>query len=703
MASAKPIKNRPLPDEKIGGDDAELLRIARERYQKAIDQDQENRIAAIDDLRFLAGEQWPDEIRRERQEDRRPVLTINRMPQFVRQVTGDIRLNSPSIKVRPADDVADDEIADVFTGTIRHIEYASDAQVAYQTAAEGAAQCGIGHFRIVTEYSTDDTFEQDIRIRRIQDHFAVTWDPHAVEPTRWDARYCFVEESLDIETFKARYPKASTSGWDFQDRDNSSYIGDWLTHETVRVAEYWTIEKELRELVLLSDGRVIDATEIADSDDIYLDPDSGEQFGAVRRRKVWRNKVRMRIINGVEVLEGPFEWPGMYIPVVPVLGEEVHIQRTTIRFGVIRHAKDPQRLYNYWRSAQTEKIALEPKAPFLVTPGNVKGLEKFWKDANTRNMPYLPYLPDKENDGAVPKRNAPQMGSAAIAQELLVAADDMKATTGIYDASLGARGNETSGVAIRARQQESDISTIAYVDNLARAIRHAGRILIDLIPKIYDSERVIRVMNEDDSTDTVTINQTVTGGDGKPQRVNDLSLGKYDVVVSTGPSFNTKRQESAQTMIDLVQAMPQVGAVIIDILVRSLDMPDGDEIAERLKKTLPPGLVESDEEPTPEEVQAQQQAEREKQQQQQLAQMAVELDLAGKQLELAKTEAEIAKAGASAGKMQAETEGQSLENAQTALELAVANGAMQDMVARQVGTLLTQMFGPPPVNPGVQQ
>lgn len=687
-----PIANRPLPDEEIGGENADLLRIARERYQKAIDNDQDNRDRAVEDLEFLAGDQWPDEIRRQRQDDSRPILTINRMPQFVRQVTGDIRQNRPSIKVRPGDDKADDDIAEIYAGTIRNIEYASDALIAYQTAGEGAAQCGIGHFRIVTAYSSDDSFEQDIRIEAINDHFAVTWDPHAVRKTRSDARYCFVEESVDIETFKARYPDADTSGWDFQDQGRTR-LGDWLTHETVRIAEYWTVEKEQRTLALIADGRTIDVTDMTDVDGTYIDAETGEPLTVLRTRKAWRNRVEMRIINGGEVLEGPFAWPGRYIPVVPVLGEEIHIQRKTIRHGVIQHAKDAQRMYNFWRSAQTEKIALEPKVPWLVTPSNVIGFEEIWKQANTRNLPYLPFNPDKDAPGYKPERNAPQMGSAAMANEVLTAADDMKATTGIYDAGLGAKSNETSGVAIRARQQESDISTVAYIDNLSRAITHAGRILVDLIPKIYDSERIMRILNEDESTEAVTINQMIQADDGTVRKVNDLSLGKYDVYVTTGPSFSTKRAEAVEGMVDLVRAVPQVGEVIMDILVRNLDWPGAEEIAERLRKTLPPGLAEpreGEEPPEPPPPSPEQMA-------------AAEAEQADMELKAGEAARKDAEAMADIAKTNAETEAKQVETAQKAMELAMQNGSLEAMIAQQVQAMLAQMFnGQPPANPGAQ-
>ena len=400
-----------------------LLRIARERYQKAVDHEQDNRDAGIEDLEFMAGDQWPEEIRRERNEDGRVILTINRMPAFVHQIVNDVRQNRPAIKVRPVDDDADDEIADIYTGLIRHIEHASDAMVAYTTATEGAAQCGIGHFKIVTEYSHDDAFDQEIRIRRIVDPYAVTWDPQSVMLDRSDALYCFYEEAMDIDTYKARYPDAQPTGFDFQDAD-STHLGDWRHGEEIRVAEYWTKELRMRQIALLEDGRTIDITDMDEKDGSIEEAD-GSVTLIKRQRDAEGYRIEMRVINGHEVLEGPFEWVGTSIPIIPVLGEETHIGRRTIRNGVIRHAKDPQRMYNYWRAAQTEYIALQPKTPWIVTPKNIAGAEPLWNQANKRNYPYLPYTADPDNGGIPPQRNAPPIGSPAMTYSLRPASRSM--------------------------------------------------------------------------------------------------------------------------------------------------------------------------------------------------------------------------------------------------------------------------------------
>ena len=670
------FKKKPLPDESIGTADGDLIRVARERYQKAVDNEQENRDDAIEDLEFLAGEQWPEEIRRERIEDDRPILTINKLPQYVRQVTGDIRQNRPAIKIRPADDVADDEIADVFSGLIRHIEAASDAGIAYHTAAEGAAQCGMGHFRIVTEYSALDTFEQNIRIRRIKDHFSVVWDPQAAELTYEDARYCFVEENLDIETFKARYPDSDTAGFDFQDQATYAYLGDWITHETVRVAEYWTKTLEPKTLALLQDGRTVTVTK-DDADLGAVVGEDGTVNPIIKTRKVMAPKIEMRLISGAEVLEDAKEWPGHSIPVIPVIGEEIHIGRKTVRHGVIRHAKDPQRMYNYWRTAQTEQIALQPKSPYTVTALNIAGYEDIWKQANTRNVPYLPYTPDKTNAGQAPQRNAPPFRSEGMAQEIIVASEDMKGTTGIYDAGLGAKSNEISGKAILARQRESDVGTYTYSDNLARAIRHAGRILIEIIPRIYDTERVVRILNEDETGKAVPINQRVEDSEGNFRIINDITVGKYDVVVVTGPSYSTKRMEAADGMIQLVQGNPELGKLIMDLIVRNLDWPGADEIAERLRKMLPPGMVEPEEgeeeipeaPPSPEQIKAQ-------------------ADIEGDQREQERKDAEAA---ADVEATEAKTEGQRLENLEKELALAMRTDSVQALIEAHVAETLVRL------------
>lgn len=563
-------------------DNADLLKEARERCDEAYRHERENFDEGKDDLKFAAGEQWDDAAKAIR--ENRPTLVVNRTGQFRRQIIGDIRLNTPVIKVRPVDGKADKNLANTLTGLIRNIEYASDADSAYITAVDTAATCGYGNFRITTEYSSDDAFDLDIRIRRITNPFAVLWDPAAQEHSREDAKWAFVVTHMTLKDFQATYPKAATTDFDADDIDDG--IKDWWKPDSVRVAEYWRKEPITRVLAQLADGSVSDVTGIPP--EAY----ATAPVEIVKTRTVKSHKVVQYLLSGSEVLEGPTPWPGRHIPVIPVWGEEIHIGDRTVRHGVIRFAKDPQRMLNYYRSAEAELVALTPKAPYILTPDQIAGQEGTWQQANSANLPYLLY----NQTGATqrPTREPPpQPNTAAIAGAAAVA-DDLYAVTGIYKPSLGDQTSpESSGKAILARQREGDVGSFVYVDNLSKAIAYAGRQLVDLIPRIYDTERVVRVLGEDGETEIVKLNERVATPAGEVVQ-NDITIGEYDVVVETGPSFSTRRQESAESMLQFVQAVPQAGQVIGDLIAKNMDWPGAEAIAARLKKILPPGIADPD-------------------------------------------------------------------------------------------------------------
>jgi hypothetical protein len=648
--------------------DEDLLRQIRERFERCVDADRDNREAALDDLEFRAGEQWPEDILTERESDGRPVITINRMPQFIRQVTGDIRINRPAVKVRPVDDKSDPDKAEILTGLVRHIEQASNAHLAYINAADGAATCGMGHFRVETEYADDDVFDQDIRIRRITNPFAVYWDPMAEELTKEDAGYCFVTSRMLLDDFEEAYPDASTSDFEPSGTEEAQEgMNHWWDGKSVRIAEYWCKKPITKNLGLLMDGSVVDLDENPDMEGVVT-----------KQRKVKTHKIVQYIVNGVEVLEGPHDHAGKYIPIVTVSGEEVHIGERTVRHGVIRYAKDPQRLYNYWRTTTAETIALAPKAPFILTKEQIKGHEASWKQANRVNLPYLTYNADSKAPGA-PQRQLPAQIPAALVNESMSAADDMKSVTGIYDAALGNRSNETSGKAIMARQQEGDVGTFVYVDNLAAAIGYCGKILVDLIPKIYDGQRVVRMLGEDDSEDFAEINKPVQEVDAEGNVYetiqNDLSVGKYDVVVSTGPSYSTKRMEAADSMMQFMQTLPGAANMVADLIAKNMDWPGADAIAERLKKTLPPGIDEDAPQP-----------------QAPPPDPRIEADMM-------KNKADIMKAQVDMEKTRVETEGKELDNATKQMELSKMAGVMQTAVTQAVQQTLMQILGPPQMVP----
>lgn len=605
------------------------------------------------------------------------MLTINRLPQFVRQVTNDIRQADISIKVAPSDgaiakaervvDPRAEEpppmghnggppmppegskkkqmtMADVYNGLIREIQYQSSASHAYATAAEHQTSCGIGHFRILTQYVSDDAFDQEIRIEPINRPLSVYWDPAATKIDRSDAQWCIVTDVVPRETFKEQYPDAAeVDVEEFDERPDGLF---WSSSDTVRIAEYWCRKPRKKKIAMLEDGQVIELTKDIDASMLPI----------VGTRDVDGYVVEQYIVSGAAVLEGPTEWAGKYIPIIPVIGSEIPLEDKTFRYGLIRFARDPQQLYNYARTSAAESMGQAPKSPYLVTPTMIKAFKGIWDSANKTLTPYLPYTPDPEAPGAMPKREAPPDVPMAYVQEAGVADSDIKATVGMYDPQLGQRSNENSGKAILAREQQGDTGTFHYSDNLRRSLEHAGRILIDIIPKIYDNERVIRVLGEDDAEMYLPINK-VAGQDeeGNPVYINDLTVGRYDCRVKIGPSYATKRMESADSMMQFMQAVPNSAQFIGDLVAKNMDWPGSEAIADRLKRAVPPEILGEDAPQQPPDPMAEQMAELQaKAQEAQVAELAAKVDqvLAAVQ----KTHAETEKIAAETDKIEVETQ-----------------------------------------------
>jgi hypothetical protein len=586
----------------------DLLKDAHEAFKRAEDAEHDNRIAALDDLKFARlGEQWPDDIRRQRELEGRPCLTNNKMPAFIRQVVNDSRQNKPSITFHPVED-GDVETAEVMNGLMRNIEYTSNADIAYDTAIDFAVSMGFGYIRVDTDYSYDDAFTQDIRILTVSNPFSVYGDPMSTSADGSDWKVAFVTDVLSVDQFKKQYPGAETSN-----ADGSHDALDWFGDETVRIAEWWEREEVPTKLLKLSDGMVMFEDDYLKRKDIY------DSLGltVVGDRDSKTCKVTQRIISGSEVLETN-DWAGKYIPIVPVYGDEVNVEGKRHWLSLIRFAKDAQRMHNYWRTVSTELVALSPKAPFIGKVGAFD-TDARWATANTSNHPYLEY------DGDMPPQRQPFAGVPAGAlQEALNSSDDMKSIMGLYDASMGARSNETSGKAIMARQREGDVSTFHFIDNMTRAIRQVGRICGDLIPKIYSEERMIRTIGEDGANEMVKVNGEYEGKDDEGNaivKLHDLTAGKYDLIVKSGPSFTTRRQEAAEQMMQMIQSYPDAAPLIGDLIAKNQDWPGADEISERFKKMLPPQLREQEEQSpiTPEIQQMMQQG------QQQMQQMGQEL------------------------------------------------------------------------------
>jgi hypothetical protein len=568
----------------------DIVKDAKEAFADMEDHWADNHREALDDIEFSRmGKQWPEGIRKQRELEGRPCLTINKMPSFIRQVVNDARQNKPSIKVHPVDGGADKKTANIFNGLIRNIEYTSSADVAYDTATEGAVSGGFGYFRIGLDYAHDDGFHLDLSIDRISNPFSVYGDPASTAADSSDWNQAFITQMVPKAEFKKRWPDATQIDFD---ADGWKNLQDpWVTENSVMVAEWWRREEYEKDIYLLSDGSVQSEAAMQEMGPIWAA--SGIQVMEKRKTKCFR--VWQHTLSGAEEL-GKQDWVGKYIPIVPVYGDEVDVEGKRYFRSLIRDAKDAQRMYNYWRSTETELVALAPKTPFIGPKGAFKTDAAKWATANTQSHAYI------EHDGSIAPQRQPFVGvPAGAAHEALTASDDMKAIMGIYDASLGQRSNETSGRAIMARQREGDVATFHFQDNMARAIRHAGRILIDLIPHVYDKPRMVRVIGEDGTQESVKIGpnpqaqqphteseeQDQGKSDDPTAQVYDLTAGKYDLTVSTGPSFTTRRQEAAFEMTEMIRAFPDAAPVIGDLLAKNLDWPGADEIAERLKKINP--------------------------------------------------------------------------------------------------------------------
>lgn len=567
-----------------------------EMFGLAADAERENREIALRDIKFSRlSDQWPQDIKDKRDAQKRPCLTINKLPSFIRQVVNDARQNKPSISIHPVDSGADPHTAEVLSGLIRNIEYTSDADIAYDNAAEQAVTGGWGYWRVNVDYADNDTFDLDLMIKPIMNVFSVYGDHFSTSADSSDWNSAFVTDMMPLKVFKKKYKGADLTNWE---DDYKHLPGPWAEQEMIMLAEHWIRSLEDGVIVKLSDGRIMDA-------DIYkANKDTFDIIGlsVVADRRVKRFKVMQRIMSGAEILEEN-PWKGKFIPIVPVYGIDINVEGVRHLRGMIHDAIDSQMMFNYWRTASTELVALAPKAPYIGPVGAFMTDEEKWANANTESYSYIEY------DGPQAPQRQPFAGVPAGAlQEALNASDDMKAIIGIYDAGLGARSNETSGIAIRARQLESDTSTFHFIDNLSRAIRHTGRILVDLIPHVYTGERIVRVLGAEGVKDakTVPLNTPTKLPDGT-DHIYDLSVGKYDVVVTSGPSFTTRRQEAAQQMIEMLRAFPQAAQVVGDLLAKNLDWPGAEEIAERLRKMLPPEIREEGENELPPEHMAQMQ------------------------------------------------------------------------------------------------
>ncbi len=576
-------------------EDKELLITIRDRYKLMLDADKDNRREALSDMEFInvPGKQWDSYTKKERGD--RPCYEFNKVRITSKRIINEMRANRTMGKVRGVEG-ADKETAEIYEGLIRNIWNMSDGDTVIDYAAEYQVGGGMGAWRLSTDYLSNQSFYQDISIEPIQNPFCLFADPAAKDQLKRDAADWILTDKISKAEYKAQYPRADPVNFEAHEFDDDE---DWQTDEEVRIAEYWYKEPTEKTIYQLSDGKVIDSETDEAQAIIASQPEMIKD-----ERTIKTDKIMMCIASGDAILEGPTEWAGSQHPFIQVYGEYIIIDGKVHWHGVGRFAKDAQRSYNVSRTAITETIATAPQAKFWATTGQAKGNTKNWAKAHKENMPFLLYTPDPKAPGA-PQR----MGSAdipvALIQESQIASDEINMVTGIFAADVGQSNQASSGRQEIARQQQGAIATFNFQDNMSKGIKRTWELLIDLIPKVYDTERELRVLGSDGAEEYKTINTFVQGEDGQPIKINDLNVGRFDTTITTGPNFSTKRQEAAEIYQQLMQGNPQIFGVAGDLIFKSMDLPYSEDIADRLKLMLPPEIQQTmnEEQDVPPEVQ----------------------------------------------------------------------------------------------------
>lgn len=584
-------------EEHLTGDD-KIIAEAQRRFKQCEEWESRARKLFLEDIKFANadsdnGYQWPNEIRRNRDVDERPCLTINKTRQHNLQIINDAKQNKPRAAVRPVGNGATYEASQVFEGIFRHIEYTSNATVAYDTATSFQVQGGIGYWRVVTDYLGNDNFDQEIFIRRIKDPLTVYLDPDINEVDGSDARYGFIFDDMPLDEFRATYPE-------YRDMGGDTALGNaegWIDKNHIRVAEYYRRTENKDQLISFTDPRTGRAALLRRGDipDNIINGIIDHPSTRSREIKTW--KVEWFLIIGDEIAERR-DWAGEYIPIVRIIGEETIINGELDRKGHTRCLRDPQRIYNYWASSAVEHVALQSKTPYVADARAIENLEQYWETANTVNHSVLPFngVDDDGNPIPAPARQEPPQMAMAYVQGMQIAQQEMAMVSGQYEANMGQKSNEQTGIAIQERQRKGENANYHYIDNLAIGIRFTGKILVDLIPKIYDTPRILRIIGEDGEESHVQIDpQAQAAYQQHQQKINDTvqgifnpNVGRYDVEADIGPAYQTRRQEAFNAISQIMSQAPETMNIIGDLLFKAADFPMAGEIAERMERMVPP-------------------------------------------------------------------------------------------------------------------
>lgn len=564
-----------------------IIRESMDEFDRISTEENENRANAVDDLKFKIGEQWDEQVKQRRITERRPCLTVNQLPQFIKDVVNDARQRRPQIKIIRGEN-GDPQTACAVDGMVREIQYKSSADSVYDSGFENAVSSGFGYWRVLKRYTDEKSFDQELFLKRIRNPFTVYYGEH-INPDGSDVRRVFVTEWMPTSEFKEKYPGKQVMNWDALGEGDRKRYANWIRNNEVRIAERFCRKFIKKSLWLL---QRVEGGQPADDQPAILSIFSDEEIPAGYARKMIDGKLVERDtfveeiwwykLTCTEVLEEK-KLDGKYIPIVPCWGEETDVEGRVYRNGLIRFAKDPARSYNYWFTTATELIALAPKAPYIGAEGMFKGHEAKWRQANQISFPYLEYVPKSIGGQVVapPARQPFAEMPQGVMQMILLAREDLRTTTGKYQrAELAQQGPEQSGRALIAERQKGELATFNYIDNLARAIELTGKIIVDQIPYVYDRDgRSVLIRKEDGTTEYLKLNTE----DGK----RDVRKGGYGVAVAVGPGFATRRQEAAAAKLEFMRIYPAAAPMIADLIARGSDWEDADTIANRLKAMLP--------------------------------------------------------------------------------------------------------------------
>lgn len=590
-----------------GDADSDLLKTAKQRFRRCDLWEAIARKRWLEDYKFYNADaynmyQWPDNARNARgfgTGDERPCLTVNKSAKHCDMVINDALQNKTQIRIKPVGDEATFEASEILEGVVRHIEYISDAQSHYAHAFKHQVVSGYGVLRVITDYVDDKTFDQEMKIVSVPDPLSAYIDPDAHEPDASDARFAFIFTDMPRDEFDTQYPE-------FKGRMVHTSLGNdegWIAEKHVRIAEYFYIEEEPDTLIVFKNPITGEKTPIFKSETTSWKKDLrkalNEQLDDIstKTREVVRKKVKWCKIIGDEVVDKA-DWAGSTIPVVPVFGQKTVIEGELDRKGHMRAMIDSQRMINYNASAAIEYGALQSKTPWIAPAAAIEGQDA-WASANLVNYSVLTWnhMDDDGNPLVAPTRPLPPTGAPLYQEGMKNAADDMMMVSGQYQPIMGQPGNERSGTAITARQRQGENATYHFVENQARAIRRLGKICIDLIPKIYDTPRILNIMAEDGTSQTVQLDPNAKQVVAKKkaaltseadQIVFNPKVGKYEVISDVGPDYATRRQEAFNALSQIASTAPELMAIIGDLVLLAADFPMAEQAAERLKRMVPP-------------------------------------------------------------------------------------------------------------------